>query len=316
MERTQRTQHLTGALLGLAIGDAMGASVEFQQPGSFKPVTGFRSGGPFNLPAGYWTDDTSLALCSAQSLIECAKFDPEDHQIRFRRWYREGYRSSTGSCFDIGNQTRKAIHQYEQTGNLYVGAESHGSAGNGALMRLAPMVMAYHQNQQEALEMAENHALLTHSDPRCLDANRAYTWFLLRAFQIQDKPWVLEPGVVKNALKTTHPEIAEVLEGSYRENQPPYIKGTGYVVKSLEAALWAFWNSTTFEDGLLMAVNLGDDADTTGAIYGQLAGAFYGVEGIPEHWVQALHQSDEIIQLANSLVQNTLNSDVTADSHR
>ena len=308
MEPTLLTNHLTGALLGLAIGDAMGASVEFQPPGSFEPVTGFRSGGPFNLSAGYWTDDTSLALCSAESLIRCGGFDPEDHQNRFQRWYREGYLSSTGTCFDIGNQTRKAIHQYEKTGNLYVGAESYGSAGNGALMRLAPLVVAYQHSQHQALALAESHALLMHSDPRCLDANCAYTWFMLRAFQLQDKPWVLEPRVALGALKEAHPEIAEVLKGSYRDSQPPQIKGSGYVVKSLEAALWAFWNSTSFEEGLLMAVNLGDDADTTGAIYGQLVGAFYGVEGIPEDWIQGLHQSNEIIRVANDLAHKPLSS--------
>lgn len=107
--------NLVGALIGLAIGDALGASVEFKSPGSFEPVTGYRSGGPFNLPAGYWTDDTSLALCSAISLIDCNGFNPQDHLERFRRWYREAYLSSTGTCFDIGNQTRNAIQLYERS---------------------------------------------------------------------------------------------------------------------------------------------------------------------------------------------------------
>ena len=300
-----------GALIGLAIGDAMGASVEFKSPGSFEPVTGYRSGGPFNLPAGYWTDDTSLALCSASSLIECNGFNPHDHLERFRRWYREGYLSSTDTCFDIGNQTRKAIQQFEQTGNPYVGSESYGSAGNGALMRLAPLIVAYRRSPKQAMALAERHALLTHSDPRCIDANRGYTWFMLRALETQDKSWVLNPRSVMGSLKKAHPEVADVLKGSYRQNQPPEIKGSGYVVKSLEAALWAFWHSTTFEEGLLMAVNLGDDADTTGAIYGQLAGSFYGYEGIPEKWIAELHQSDMIIHMAMGLSRLSFETELT-----
>ncbi|MCH8529596.1 MAG: ADP-ribosylglycohydrolase family protein [Balneolaceae bacterium] len=308
-------QHIIGALVGLAIGDAMGASVEFKAPGTFEPVTGYRNGGPFNLPPGYWTDDTSLALCSAESLLECNGFNPQDHQERFRRWYREGYLSSTGTCFDIGNQTRHAIHHFETTGNVCVGTESHGSAGNGALMRLAPLVMAYHQYPDHAIALANSHALLTHSDPRCLDANRAFAWFILQAINKHNKHSVLDPRSVLGRVKTTDAEITDILKGSYRERQPPQIKGAGYIVKSLEAALWAFWNSSTFEEGLLMAVNLGDDADTTGAIYGQLAGAFYGLPAIPEPWVHDLHYSEEIVRLANELALNPINPEPIRTRH-
>lgn len=301
MNSTSVEPHTTGALLGLAIGDAMGAPVEFKQPDTFEPVAGFQSGGPHNLPAGYWTDDTSLALCSAISLIECGEFNALDHIQRFRRWFREGYQSSTGRCFDIGIQTRKAIQLYEATEEPFVGPESLNSAGNGALMRLAPLVIAYHDQPMRAMELAVEHARLTHSDPRCLDANRAWTWFMLRAFETRTKEEVLNPRVALGALKRLHSEIEAVVRGSYRTANPPEIEGSGYVVKSMEAALWAFWNSGTFEEGLLMAVNLGGDADTTGAVYGQLAGAYYGVEGIPEEWAEQLYRSEMIAELARRL---------------
>jgi len=132
-----------GALLGLAVGDALGTTVEFKPPGSFERVTDMVGGGPFGLPASAWTDDTAMALCLAESLIECQSFDPIDQLERYVRWYREGHLSSTGSCFDIGNATRGALQRFERTAEPFPGDADPHAAGNGPLMKLAPVALAY-----------------------------------------------------------------------------------------------------------------------------------------------------------------------------
>lgn len=297
----QIENRLRGMLVGLAVGDALGAAVEFMAPGSFEPVTDLRGGGPHGLPAGYWTDDTSMALCSAVSLVQCGRFDAEDQMQRFLRWLRDGYLSSTNQCFGIGNRTQAALQRYARSGVLCAGAESFDSAGNGALMRLAPIVMHSYQHPEAALELAVEHCRLTHADPRCLDANRIFARLLLGALRADsvDALWQLLPVC---EAETDDWELQQVMAGSFLTRQPPAIRGTGYVVDALEAALWAFAQSTSFEQGVLLAVNLGDDADTTAAIYGQLAGAFYGYQAIPRHWRERLYQQAQILALADRLI--------------
>ncbi len=291
---------LTGMLVGLAVGDALGASVEFLTPGSFEPVTGFRSGGPHNLPAGYWTDDTSMALCSAYSLIERKGFDPHDQMSRFLRWFREGYCSSTGVCFDIGNRTRSALLRYERTADPFAGEESMDQAGNGTLMRLAPVVIHASQHA-ELLQLAAAHARLTHADPRCLDANRAFALMLKAALTALHPEEVWQDQSLMDLLPELDAEVIGVCLGSFLEREPPAVRATGYVIDSLEAALWAFSHSDSFEQGMLMAVNLGEDADTVGAVYGQLAGAYYGLEGIPRGWRRDLYGYQTLVALAEQL---------------
>jgi len=131
-----------GAMLGLAVGDALGTTLEFSPPGSFTPIDDIIGGGPFRLAPGAWTDDTSMALCLAESLSECGGFDAADQMRRYVRWYREGHMSSTGGCFDIGNTTRAALQRFEDTGDPWCGSKDPRTAGNGSIMRLAPVVLA------------------------------------------------------------------------------------------------------------------------------------------------------------------------------
>lgn len=297
---------LRGMLVGLAVGDALGAAVEFMPRGSFEPVKGYRSGGPHNLNAGYWTDDTSIALCSAASLIQCQKHNPEDQMQRYQHWFRHGYMSSTGRCFDIGNQTQRAIQRFERDG-VSVSREIHpddiDSAGNGALMRLAPMVIKYHTDLALAIHVAAENAALTHTDPRCIDANKVFTFLLIRALNSDDKEEVLSTEALEAYFcDTLDAEITTVAQGSYRQLSESQIESSGYVVTSLEAALWAFYNAKNFEEGAKLAVNLGNDADTIGAIYGQIAGAFWGYQAIPHDWITGLHDAARIVTLADLLV--------------
>lgn len=284
-----------GALLGLAVGDALGAAVEFQRPGSFEPVTNLRGGGAFDLAPGQWTDDTSMALCLAESLIEVGECDLLDQLSRYLRWYEEGYLSSTGHCFDIGNGTRRALERFKQTGSPTCGEP--GSAGNGCLMRLAPVPLFYHQDLDAAMTWSGESSRTTHNSLEALEASCFFGGLLVQALKGKSKGEILS-----TAYPARHPQIQEIVEGSYQHRQPPQIHASGYVVPSLEAALWAFYHSESYEECVLKAVNLGDDADTVGAIAGQLAGSFYGVEGIPQSWVEQIAMKDRIIDYALQLV--------------
>jgi ADP-ribosyl-[dinitrogen reductase] hydrolase len=300
----QFLKYAQGCLAGLAVGDALGTTLEFTTPGTFKPLTDMIGGGPFHLRAGQWTDDTSMALCLAESLIERQGFDLKDQMERYVRWWREGHLSSSkAGCFDIGNTVSSSLSRFVKSGEPASGSTDTYSAGNGSIMRLAPVPIFFH-NPDEAIYYAAESSRGTHQAPACLDACRYLGGIL----------WGLMHGALKDEVLAPHyhpsgkswdgmdPAISAIAAGCFKEKEPPAIRGTGYVVQSLEAALWAFHRSKNFEEGALLAVNLGEDADTTGAIYGQLAGAFYGLEGIPDRWLEKLHGREMILDFASKLL--------------
>jgi ADP-ribosylglycohydrolase len=300
-----RLDRYRGCLLGLAVGDALGTTLEFNAPGSFEPITEMIGGGPFRLQAGQWTDDTSMALCLAESLVERGCFDPVDQMQRYVRWYRHGHLSSNGRFFDIGNTVRDALHTFEQTGEPFCGSTEPGAAGNGSIMRLAPVPMCFAGDPAAAVRRAAESSRTTHAAREAVDACRYLGALLVGGLDGRGKDELLashfEPVAGLWREQPLAPAIAEIAAGSFEHREPPEIRGTGYVVKSLEAALWAFHRSNSFRDGALLAVNLGDDADTTGAVYGQLAGAFYGESGIPLEWRQKLAHRELIASLAEHL---------------
>jgi ADP-ribosylglycohydrolase len=294
-----------GALLGLATGDAVGTTLEFTAPGSFTPIQDMVGGGPFGLQPGQWTDDTSMALCLAESLIECRGFDPVDQLRRYVRWWREGHLSSTGTCFDIGGTVREALSTFERTGGPDSGPTHDRSAGNGSIMRLAPVPLFFAADPAEAVRQAGESSKTTHGARQAVDACRYLGALLIGAVQGAEKDELLSaryspaPGLW-DAAPLTH-AIDAIAAGSFKARNPPEIRGSGYVVHSLEAALWAFYHGSTFREGCLLAANLGEDADTTAAVYGQLAGAFYGEEGIPAEWRARLAQRALIEAYAEQL---------------
>ena len=300
-----KADRLRGCLLGLAVGDAIGTTLEFKRPGTFKSITDMVGGGPFNLKPGQWTDDTSMALCLAESLVESKGFDPKDQLTRYLRWYREGYWSSTGRCFDIGSTVSAALHKFERTGEPFCGSKDPHSAGNGSIMRLAPVPMYYASDSLQAIEKSGESSRTTHGARTCIDACRYLGALIVGALNGANQEELLSdryapiPGYWKEIPLAS--EIDEIASGSFKRKNPPEIRGTGYVVQSLEAALWAFHRSDTFGEGCLMAVNLGDDADTTGAVYGQLAGAYYGLQGIRADWCDKIALKDKIIELADRI---------------
>jgi ADP-ribosyl-[dinitrogen reductase] hydrolase len=294
-----------GSLLGLAVGDAVGTTAEFKPRGSFKPLTDMVGGGPFNLQAGQWTDDTSMALCLATSLVECGRFDAYDQMERYCRWADEGYLSSTGTCFDIGGTVAAALNRFQQTGEPFAGSIDPKSAGNGSIMRLAPIPMFYYPDILTAQQFAVISSRTTHGAEECLDACRLLAGMIVRALAGKSRDEVVLAEAESFA---GSPKIVSLAKGSYLRKSEGEIRGSGYVVESLEAALWCFMNTSSYMDAVLTAANLGEDADTTAAVCGQLSGAYYGETGIPPSWLEKLAMGEEITDLAEKLVYKLTNS--------
>lgn len=291
-----------GCLLGLAVGDAVGTTVEFCARGTFEPMTDMTGGGPFNLEAGQWTDDTSMALCLAASLVECCSFDASDQTQRYVNWRSNGYMSSTGRCFDIGNTVAQALDRFLVTGNPFSGSEHERSAGNGSLMRLAPVPMYYYTDLQDIIQYAGESSRTTHGAAECIEACRLFGLLLYKAFKGLSKEDILFGN---KELSFECVKVEAIAKGDYKSKTIDDVRGSGYVIDSLEAALWCFYSTSNYRDTVLKAANLGDDADTTAAICGQIAGAFYGVNGIPDSWRNKVAMKDTMLQLSNSLKRKT-----------
>ena len=276
MEITVR-ERFRGSLLGLAAGDALGTTVEFRPRGSFVPLVDMVGGGPFQLAPGQWTDDTSMALCLAASLVETGRFDPLDQMERYCRWREDGYQSSIGRCFDIGIATRESLERYRQTGECFAGSTDPRSAGNGCIMRLAPVPMFFFGDEASAKAYSGESSRTTH-------------------------------GATKADVLLGHssggddlPRIGAIARGEYLSLAESNVRSGGYVVDCLEAALWCFAQTQSYETAVLRAANLGHDADTTAAVCGQLAGAFYGAGAIPARWLARLALRGQIEALADGL---------------
>lgn len=302
-----------GCLIGLAVGDALGAAVEFKPPGTFVPVSGYRAGGPHGLAPGEWTDDTSMALALAES-IATAGWNLDDQARCYVDWRDNGTYSVNGRCFDIGNATNAALHRFVTTGNARTaGGTSERSSGNGSIMRLAPVPIRFAEllwsDLRELSRYASESSITTHASPICVSACRYLATILTGLISGLDREIILspdwEPLQRLRALEPLHPEIEAVAHGSYRVKQPPDIRGSGFVVRSLEAALWAFHDAGNFEQAVLRAVNLGDDADTTGAVCGQLAGALWGESGIPLALRTGLARKDMLERALTGILQET-----------
>jgi ADP-ribosyl-[dinitrogen reductase] hydrolase len=238
-----------------------------------------------------------MALCLATSLIHCGGFDARDQMNRYVNWWQWGYLSSTADCFDIGMTVCKALQRYQVTGDPMAGSSDPTSAGNGSLMRLGPIVLGFYPDEVTVLANARLSSATTHAAPEALECCEPFAELLSNALRGLPKKQVLTSNLTSFASVS----VAAIAQGAYREKQISLIVGSGYCVASPEAALWCFSKTSSFEEAVLTATNLGDDADTTAAIVGQLAGAFYGAPGIPRHWLEKLYMSSEIDRLALAL---------------
>lgn len=295
-----------GALVGLAVGDALGTVLEFHERDTYEHITDMVGGGPFDLKPGEWTDDTSMALCLGTSMLARYGFDSNDQLTRYANWMNHGYMSSTGVCFDIGTTTRIAIRAFLTNGTL-----EHNThfmdAGNGSLMRLAPIPIFYNTEEKysdefvDLLRYAALSSSTTHANEVPVQSCIAFSVMINRAIQGYDKLGIIDIqetekfGITNETVKNT------INIENYLWKVRDDIKSTGYVIDSLEAALWCFAKTSSFKEAVLLAANLGDDADTVAAITGQLAGAYYGIDAIPQEWVTKLTNYEGIVDLAKNL---------------
>ena len=298
MDRNEQFDRYRGSLVGLAVGDAVGTTLEFTPPEHVEPIDDMVGGGPFGLKPGQWTDDTSMALCLAKSLVATKGFDPVDQMRRYCAWLSDGYMSSTGTCFDIGFTTSDALTRFQATDDPYSGSADPNAAGNGSIMRLAPVALFFSPDEDAVREHAALSSRTTHGAAECIDACEILATLINRALAGASREQLLEPV----AGEWSSVGIASIAEHDYRTKSAEEIRGTGYVVESLEAALWCFYTTDDFRSAILRAANLGNDADTTAAICGQVAGAFYGYSGIPEYWLGQIAMHDEIVSLADHLL--------------
>jgi ADP-ribosylglycohydrolase len=300
-----------GALLGLAAGDALGAPFEGLPPGSFDVPEELTDGGSHGVEAGQWTDDTAMALCLAASLVESRGFDPADQMRRYVRWKNEGYMSSTGCCFGMGATTRAALERFEASGDPMAGSDDPHAAGNGSLMRLAPIPMYLLHDASRAKDIAALMSKTTHAAVEAVDACRYMTGIVIGALRGESKEHLLSDlySPVYNywffQQSVLIPRIDAIARGEYKDKEAKDLSAGAYVVDTLEAALWCFYKTTDFRSGAKLAVSLGNDTDTTAAVYGQLAGAHYGLEAIPESWLERIAHRNIIEYLAEGLLRET-----------
>lgn len=280
---TKNKDKSIGALVGLAVGDALGASVEFLERNTFIPVTEMIGGGIFNLNPGEWTDDTSMALALADSLLSCKTLDCHDLLCSFYDWYVNGEYSHNGLCFDIGSTTVTSIEYFNNTGKTNSLEVSQNRDGNGSIMRLAPIPIAYY-DLDRAIEAGIKQGNTTHASISCVEACRELTTIihgLLNSKSLED---------VINV---------DYYKGISRND----ISSCGLAQPTLNAAKWAVARTTNFRDAITLAVNLGDDSDTVGAVTGQIAGALYGYSSIPSSWLSCLSWHEYIRNTAEELYE-------------
>jgi ADP-ribosyl-[dinitrogen reductase] hydrolase len=272
-----------GALVGLAVGDALGAPAEGRMRDAYRRITDLGPSAGHGIGAGAWTDDTGMALCVAESLLGCGGLDGADLMRRFLAWYRAG---GVGASLT----TREVLEAYERTGRLDVAAERR-NAGNGCIMRLAPVAIRYRADPAAARAAAEAQARLTHGAEEAVAASVVLAELLVGTLATGA---LGEPAADNLAL-------ARIVAGAYRAMDRAEISSAPRAVDTLEAALWCLARTESFEAALIEAVNLGGDADTIGAVTGQLAGALHGAASIPARWRDGLQEGARLAALAARL---------------
>jgi ADP-ribosyl-[dinitrogen reductase] hydrolase len=284
-----------GALVGLAVGDALGAPAEGKARDSYARLSDFAPSPEHGLAAGEWTDDTAMAICLAESLLAYPDLDARDLLGRFLRWYRRGENSCAGAGVGISAATRATLEGFERSGRCDAAADI-GNAGNGCIMRLAPVAIRHRHAAEAARRVAERQACTTHTAAEAVAASAALADILVAALATADRA-----RVAQAAAGASHKTLTAIAGGSYRTRTRDEISSAPRAGATLEAALWCVFRTSSFEDALLEAVNLGGDTDTIGAVTGQIAGALYGAAAIPTRWTEGLHAHRRLADLATRL---------------
>ena len=284
-----------GALVGLAVGDAVGTTLEFKSRDS-EHVSDMQGGGPFILNAGEWTDDTSMALCVAETYLAENRMNTDTLRKFLLRWYQTGENSSHGRCFDIGNTTRFALEQYLHVGPSWYGNTEKHTAGNAGLVRQAPVSIFRRKSLRAIYFESQAQSRATHGAVESIDACQFLGLILHHLINGHQKEEAFSPHVFPLCAR-----VMIINAGEYKHKARHQIRSSGYVIDTLEAAMWAVWNTDNFRDAILLATNLADDADSVAATAGQLAGALYGYSEIPQDWKDKLVQHERIAALAGDL---------------
>jgi len=294
---------LLGAVIGLAVGDAArpprdpaaGRPGEPPADPFLTPPDGFS---PFDRRPGVWSAGTGMALCLGTSLVETRRFDPADQLDRYVRWWREGYLTATGRCLAIGATTRQALRRFADQGDPVPGNPDPRTAGSGSLLRLAPVVVWANRRPDQALALARESSLTTHAAPECVDACEYLAGLLILSWAGADLGQPL-----RNPSARWSPAIRAIAQADYRSLGPAPWMVSNYVVDTLAAARRVLAQSRTFREAIEMATRLGGESHPVAAVVGQVAGARWGLSGIPRKWVARLVRVQEIMALAGRLAE-------------
>ena len=295
---------IKGMLLGLATGDALGVPVEFDSRRSLKknPVVNMREGGSWGQAAGTWSDDTSLTIAAMESITRLKRIDYQDIMENFLQWYEHDAFTATGSRFDIGNTTRSAIVRFSRKllPPTKCGATDEHSNGNGSLMRILPATIYLFGTRgkigDDELKIIHEFSALTHGHIISCMSCGIYSLIVAQILNGKNisEAFVLGMDDAKKFYGTSDAfkKFSRLCEKNFASLPEEKISGSGYVVDTLEAALWCLLNTNDYKTLALKAVNLGEDTDTVGAVAGGLAGIIYGVEAIPVEWLNVLKRRD------------------------
>lgn len=306
--------YILNGLIGLCIGDALGVHVEFvsREKLSNHPVTNMRGHGTHGQPAGTWSDDSSMTFCLTESLIN--GLDYEDIAERYCKWILEGYWTPFNKTFGVGRTTFKALFSIKNgTRAIEAGGKSEKDNGNGSLMRILPIAFYLNKNEYDnRFEVIQNVSSITHAHPRCHIACSIYVQYaiyLIRGLDKYEAYKLMKSDILNNYKDYPYSNEVElfdrILLSNISECEVNEINSSGYVIDTLEASLWCFLTSNSYEECVLKAVNLGNDTDTVAAIAGGLAGIYYGIGTIPNDWLDKIPRKEAISQLASNLY-NTL----------
>lgn len=306
------SSHILGGLYGSLIGDALGVPVEFstRKARDADPVAGMRAYGMHHQPAGTWSDDGSLLLCSIESLVEKG-FDPQDMGERFLRWFDLGHWGAHGLVFDIGNATRVALDRISLgTPAVEAGGRDQYDNGNGSLMRILPVPLASLEcDLDQFCDRIARASAITHAHERSKLACVLHGLFVRSVMQ-GGSPATAHARAVEEfrTCYASHPEFSHfsaLLSPGLGSQHESAIQSSGYVLHTLKASIWCLLTTSSFSECVLKAVNLGDDTDTTGCVAGGLAGLVYGLESIPAEWKAALPRQNDLKSLFQAFVTKT-----------
>lgn len=303
-----------GVMFGWAIGDALWAPIEFKDPKEFEPIVDYKDSDDGEILAWERTDDTSMTLCLAQSLINKKWFDIVDQLELYLKWFEEGYMSLKTYPLWIWNQTADQINFYKMYKRWEL-VRKHWEDDfswlkmdwNWSLMRIGPIPLAYLWNPELAIHYAWESSKSTHHTDICIDACKYYTWLIIWAMDWVDKNELLKAYYSPvNSYREEHKiteELISVVEWSYKTKNKNELIADWYVVNSLEVALWWFYNFDSFEEWLINVVNLWYDSDTNWCIYWFLAWAYYGYENIPSRWKSTIVKKELIKDITVKLYE-------------